>query len=240
MINKFKIQSSKFKIIVAITLLTFNFTLYTATAIAADSTPSAEVKIKLEELKKEIASKAAKLKEVIDQKLKDKAYVGQVKLKSETALTLATDYGPRIVNINQDTNFASKVKKKNFSAKVIFEEDYIAALGDVDENGVLTAREVILLPTDDSRPKTYLWGQIAAISDKIITLKDRSFKNMAVSLPDSADFKIGNFIILTGSFGKNNFFETDFTYIIPQGGILKPKRFATPSAQTSSPAAKPK
>ncbi|MBI2599722.1 hypothetical protein HYW43_02250 [Candidatus Daviesbacteria bacterium] len=202
--------------------------------LAADSTPSADIKIKLEELKKEIASKAAQLKQVIDQKLKDKAYVGKIKLKSDTSLTLATDYGPKIVNINQDTNFDSKVKKQNYGAKSISEEDYIAALGDVDENGVLTAREVVLLPISNLQPKTYLWGQIAAISDKLMTLKDRSFKNVAASLMDSTDVKLGNFVILTGSIGKNNFFDTDFVYVIPQGVILKPKKLATPSAQTAT------
>lgn len=202
---------------------------------AVDSTPSADIKIKLDELKKEIASKAAELKQLIDQKLKDRAYVGKIKTKSDTSLTLATDNGPKIVNINQDANFESKVKKQIYAAKLMTEEDYIAALGDVDENGVLTARQIVLLPKTEEQSKTYLWGQVAAISDKLVTLKDRSFKNMAASLIDSADVKIGNFVILTGSLGKNNFFDTDFVYVIPQGGILKPKKIATPAAQISSP-----
>lgn len=231
---------NKFKIIVTITLLTFNFTLYTTTAIAVDSTPSADIKIKLDELKKEIASKAAKLKQLIDQKLKDRAYVGKIKTKSDTSLTLATDNGPKIININQDTNFKSKVKKQIYAAKLITEEDYIAALGDVDENGVLTARQIVLLPKIEEQSKTYLWGQVAAISDKLVTLKDRSFKNMAASLLESTNMKLGNFVILTGSQNKNNLFETDFVYVIPQGGILKPKKIATPAAQVSSPSASEK
>lgn len=240
MINKFKGQSAKFKIIVAITLLTFNFTLYTTTAVAVDSTPSADIKIKLDELKKEIASKAAQLKQAVNLKLKDKTYIGQIKTKTETDITLATDYGPKIVNINQDTNFDSNIKKKKYSAKLISEEDHVAALGDVDENGVLTARKVVLLPTTDSRPKTYLWGQIAAVSDKLLTIRDRNFKNIAASLQNSTTVKMGDFVILTGSLNKNNFFDTDFVYIIPQGGILKPKKIATPSARIASPSAKPK
>ena len=40
---------------------------------AVDSTPSAEIKAKLEELKKEIASKAAKLKQEVNRKLQNKA-----------------------------------------------------------------------------------------------------------------------------------------------------------------------
>ncbi|TSC86874.1 MAG: Uncharacterized protein G01um10147_749 [Microgenomates group bacterium Gr01-1014_7] len=214
-------------------------------AYAADSTPSAEVKTKLEELKKEIASKAAKLKQEVNKKLKDKAYIGKIKTKSPTAITLATKNSPKIVNINQDTMFESQLKsKKSPNLKGLIEEDYLAALGDVDETGVLTAKKIILLPQPKAgqplAEKTYLWGQVVAVSDKLVTIKDRSLKSIAVSIPNSAKVSTGGFIILTGITGKNDFFEADFVHVIPQGGIIKPKKVASPSAQVSSPSAKPK
>lgn len=200
---------------------------------AADSTPSADIKSKLEELKKEIASKAAKLKDEVSQKLQNKAYVGFLKVKSQNSLTLATQKGPKIVNINQDTVFESRLKsKKSFSLKTLTLEDFIAALGDIDEVGVLTAKKIVLLPPQPS-PKTALWGQIISISEKLATLKDRNLKNIAVSLPPSTA-KVNDFVILTGNFNKNEIFEADYVYIIPQGGILKPKKVATPSATKST------
>ena len=216
--------------------------------LAADSTPSADplrqsdseasIKAKLEELKKEIASKAAKLKQVVNKKLKDKSYIGKVKHVSLTSLTLATKNGPKLVNINQDSEFNSNISGKKYSQKNISEEDYLATLGDVDETGVLTARKIILLPTSNKEPKIYLWGQIISSSDKLVTLKDPKSKSITVSLPNSSKVSTLDFVILTGSFGKNDIFEADFVYVIPQGGIIKPKKMATPSAQVSTPSSK--
>src|SRR3989338_2847231 len=111
-----KRKALRVKLITIITFLIFlllhpsPLTLYSV--YAADSTPSADIKIKLEELKKEIASKAAKLKQEISSKLKDKAYIGNVKSKSDTSLTIATSTGPKIISVNQDTIFDSKIKSK--------------------------------------------------------------------------------------------------------------------------------
>ncbi len=220
-------------IVYSILFLLFTVTCTLSTIRAADSTPSADIKAKLDELKKEIASKAAKLKQEVDRKLKDKAYVGKVKSKSETSLTLAARSGPKIVSINQDTIFESQIKSKTkFSQKTISQEDYVAALGDIDETEVLTAKKVILLPQPDQE-KTFLWGQIISISDKLITIKDRDLKNVAATLPTS-DVKLNDFVILTGTVSKNDIFNTDFVFVAG-GGVIKPKKIATPSAQVSSP-----
>ena len=221
------------------------YTLYSIPVHAADSTPSADIKIKLEQFKAEIASKAAKLKSEIDRKLTNRAYIGKVKQKSNTSLTLASSSGPRIITINQDSEFASWVKGKKFSQKILSEEDYIASLGDIDETGVLTAKKIVLLPTDEQHTnpsglKTYLWGQIVAVSDNLATLKSKEGKNIAVSI--NSDVNVNQFVILTGNMGKNDIFKASFVYIIPQGGILKSKKIASPSAtpKSATPSAKKK
>lgn len=207
---------------------------------AADSTPSADIRAKLEELKREIASKAAKIKQEIGRKLKDKAYVGKIQSKSPTSLTLAAASGPKIVSINQDTIFESKVKKKTkFSQKSLTEEDYISALGDTDEVGVLTAKKIILLPPSPETQKAYLWGQIISVSDNLTTLKTNDSKNIAAVLPAGSQAVLNDFVILTGKKNKNEVFKTSFVYVIPQGASLKPKKIATPSAQTATKSATP-
>ncbi len=231
-IQKFNLKFKTFNFLIA--LLTFNFLLLTSAA-ATESTPSADIKAKLEELKKEIASKAAKLKQEVNRKLKDKAYAGQIKSKSDTTITLAAGSGPKIVNINQDTVFETKIKsKQKVSLKTVAEEDYIAALGDSDETGVLTAKKIVLLPPAKLPPKTFLWGQVISVSDQLTTLKDHEFKNVAVYLPAQTKVKLNDFVILTGNKDKNSIFDAGFVYIIPQGAILKPKKIATPSAQVST------
>lgn len=225
-----------------ILFLLFTVTYTLSTVQAVDSTPSAEIKAKLEELKKDIASKAAKLKKEVDRKLKDKAYAGKIKTISNASITIAAHSGPKIASINQDTVFESNIKGKKYSQKLMRQEDFIVAMGDVDETAVLTAKKVILLPEKEEMNKTPLWGQVIAISDKLTTVKDKNNKNIAVSLPSGSTVKLNEFLILTGKHNKNEIFTAEFVYVIPQGGILKPKKSATPSAQIkpTTPSAKPK
>ncbi len=233
--------SSKYHVLCIMGFLFFalpilHTTNYILPVYAAESSSSADIKAKVQQFIKDSASKAAQLKKELEKSLQNRAYVGKIKTKSELTITLASKNGPRIININQDTEFSSQLKKK-YSQKLISEEDYIAALGDTDENQVLTAKKIILLNPQPKAgqplaDKTYLWGQVTAISDKLMTLKDRSLKNVSVSLPSPV--KLNNFLILTGGKNKNDIFEADFVYIIPQGGILKPKRVATSSATPTS------
>ncbi len=185
------------------------YTLYPT--FAADSTPSANIRTKLKELQTEIASKAAKLKQEMNRKLQNKVYIGKVKQKSVTSLTLATRSGAKLVSLNQDT----VIPKKKFT-----EEDYLAALGDVDETGVLIAKKIILLPTPNSELKTYLWGQIisksnerSSSSSKLATLKTSDLKSIALSLPTNSEAKINDFVIVTGTKGKNDIFNAEFVYV---------------------------
>ncbi len=219
-----------------IILIIMNFIL-AFPVFAAEGSPSADIKSKLEELKKEIASKAAVLKQDVDKKLTNKAYIGKIKTKSSTAITLASKNGPRIVNINQDSEFISQIKGKKYSQKLISEEDYIASLGDIDENQVLTAKRLILLPQPQEKNKIYLWGQIVAISDKLVTLKKGDLKNVSVLLPDQKAVKLNDFVILTGIMGKNEIFEADFVYVIPQGGFIKSKKTLPAGRQVATPSA---
>ena len=207
------------------------------TVFAADSTPSADVQSKLKALQNEIASKAAKLKNEISKKLQNKAYIGVVKSKSSNTLTLATRSGTKVVNTNQDTIY-EPVKKGG-----IKEEDNIAALGDIDETEVLTARKIVILPatTYPLHTKTILWGQILSISDELMTVQDKSGKNVAVSIAKVTNkVQQGQTIIVTGLPGKNEILNAQFIFIYPQ---TEKSKIATPSAEASksaSPSAKKK
>lgn len=218
-------------------------------AYAAESTPAADLKEKLSQLQKDIASKAAKLKQEINQKLQNKAYVGLVKSSSATSLTLANDHGAKIVSLNQDSEFSSHHKKViRYSLKTLKEDDFVAALGDVDENGVLTARKIILWPTPPPEAKIHLWGQVISLSDNLITLTTKDGKSVTVSVTSETNLEKdgkevslaqvlkNNFVIVTGVMGEEETLLADFIYLYSQPAFLKPKKIATPSAQASSSA----
>lgn len=240
------------KLISIIIIITFIIVILPP-AHAQDSTPSADVKQKLEQLKQEIASKAAKLKQEINKKLTNKAYIGVVKSKTSASLTLAAKSATKIVSVNQDTTYqdTSTSKPKGASLQAIKEEVLIATLGDVDDTGVLTAKKVIILPTSNSQPKTILWGQVISVSDDLITIKDRSSKNQTVTATPSgklkdkksasmSDVENGDQVIVSGIKSKNDILEATFLYIIPKSSTPKPSisasssttmRVATPSGK---------
>lgn len=236
-------------------------TFYILPAYAAQtSSPSASIISKLEELKKEIASKAASLKQEVNQKLQNKAYVGVIKTKSSGSITLAAKSGSKIVNTNQDTVYIGTVlpkqgdkkttKKTPVTLDLLKEEDNIAALGDIDETGVLTAKEIILLPPDAStqKPKAHIWGEVISISNRLLAVKDKDGKSNGVIVAADgkvrlgnddrifADIQKGDFIIASGTLDKDGVLQTGFVYIIPDAS--KPKPTASPEV-SSSPSASP-
>ncbi len=178
--------------------------IFAQTASAVDSTPSADIVSKLKAFQKEAASKAAQLKDLITRKLQNKAFVGSIQSSSGNSLTLSAKSGPKIVSINEDTILP---KKKLISGI------YLAALGDIDDTGVLTAKKIVLEASPSGEPKTYLWGKIISVSDNLVTLRDNNRRNIAASLPKSSKAKLNDTVILTGTTTKN-IFEAEFVYVI--------------------------
>ena len=250
--GKLRLQCTIRIAVFVLTLYILHYTLYIpiyAADASPSASPSANLKTKLEELKKEIASKAAKLKNEVNQRLTNKAYVGNIKSMSNTSITIASINGPKIINVNQDTLYATSLKsKKKFTFGTLKEDDYIAALGDIDETGILTAKKLILLPTNNSQLPIILWGQIHSMSNSQIAIKDRSLKNHILIVSSetiyqkgteeitSEDIKLNNFIITSGIANSNGTIKPKFIYVIPTGGILKLKKTATPSATPSTQA----
>ncbi len=206
-------------------------------AYGADSTPSADIQAKLETLKAEIASKAAKLKQEISRKLQNKAYVGIVKSKSLSTITLASKSGTKMVTANEDTIFQdTNLKAKNASLQAIKEETRIAALGDVDDTGVLTARKIVILPSTSPEPKIITWGQILSLSDDIAIVKDVDSKSISISLSKiDQKLKINDLVIITGVLNREKILEAGFIYQIPQVGSLTPKVTTSSASPSTSP-----
>lgn len=225
----------KFKIL---KLLTLNFALLTCLISvtptwAAESTqsasPSATIKAKLQALQAEISSKAAKLTAQISKKLQNRAYIGFVVNKSEKNLTLNTKTGSKSANLNQFTQYQGK----NFAYKSMNHGDYIAILGDIDENSILTANKVIKLAKPDSAEKQIIWGQVVKKELTQISLKLADGKQVTLDvLPTTKyqmdknpagfnDVQVDKNIIAVA-------LKTDLKYKIRFIYIPKP---ATPSAQ---------
>jgi hypothetical protein len=259
-----RVKNAEFIIMNFLATLLLSFLILNSTFIiptfAQESTASSSVKEKLEELKQNIASKAAALKKEVTKQLENKAFMGVVKTTSDNSITIATKVGTKIASVNEDTTYEdqSSQKRRNFSLKEIEEEDNIAALGDVDDTGVLVARRIVLLPTTNSEPKTILWGQAISISDKIITIRDRSAKSISVTTTSDttlekdkkeikfANLEINDYMIVTGYFDekesteKIGVLDAEFIYVITAIGATTPKESSPSASPSSSSKATPK
>lgn len=239
-------------------LLMASHTLYLTPSLAIDSTSSADLsdnlKIKLKTLQDEISSRAAKLKQEISNKLQNKVYIGVVKSKSDNSLIMATKTGSRIVNVNEYTEYSNftKLSKQNLSKgalKSASVEDYVATLGDVDDNEVLTAKRIIKLENPEGNEKKIVWGQITSINNHNFNLQTKDKESLSFSWNEnttfiqndtagnSDDLKVGNTIIIVGQNQKSGQYQSLLIYLFAQSNTFPA---SSPTPLVASPSSKGK
>lgn len=228
---------------------------HAAYALAASPSPSpspapnkslTEFQQKVEALKKEAASKAAELKNQVSKTIQNKAYIGQVLEAREKQITLQSVKGTRTINIDEYTLYQDTAKK-GFSLKDIKKDDFLVALGDVDDKENLKAKKVIRTKQPSATEKYAVWGQVQAVVLGTITLVKQDDQKVSIKTDDKtlfgrgsdeaslSDLKTGNYVISVGSKLNNNTSISEFIYLLnPKGGL---KRSATASA---APSASPK
>lgn len=207
---------------------------------ADESTPSADI---LNQIKNEAASIAAKLKSQVDKKLENKALSGLVQSKTDDKIILTTTNRNQIVLINQYTDYQIKTKNQKIS-----QDDFIIALGDLDDKGNLVARRVIKTIAPDTDLTQYVWGRIGSVSSSSITLTTKDSKAINVLVSHDTTYQLGKnegsitdvtqnkFLIAVGE-PKGDNLTARFIYLIPSIGVINPK--VASSSALASPSASP-
>ena len=217
------------------------------------ATSSASLQSKLRALQEEIASKAAQLKQQVTQNLQNKAYVGLFNSGSDSSFKITTlNNSTKTISVNEFTQYSSqaKVTSKSINLKSLVASDSVAALGDIDDNGILTAKRVIKLPPFQLTEKQLISGSVSDINNQTITLKDKLGRMFTIKLSANTDFKQGlddinlnsikvnqTVIALVDKLSESSL-SARLIYSYPTVNTLKNKT-ASPSA-TTSPSAKPK
>lgn len=208
--------------------------------------PSASIRQKLEELKKEIASKAAELKKEVSKKIENKAWAGIVKEKRDNQLILISNNIERTVIVNEYTVYQTKTKAAG-ALKDLLVGDYMIALGDVDDKNRLTAKKIVKKVRPKAVPNQLVWGQIQSNLAGQLVVKQKDNQKMTVDLLGKTIYRLGNeeaslvdvkinqFLVAVGDKGQDGSFEARFIYLIPSAGFIMPeKKVASNSATTSS------
>lgn len=241
------------RVIFGITVAIFiiHQSLFINPAYAQQKTASASSSLieKINTLKQEIASKAAGIKNEVTKKLQNKAYPGFISELGESKIKLGDG---KVILINEYTEYFNKLtgkKKASLDIKDLRVNDFVVALGDVDEKNELKAKLLIktqALATDSSK---LVWGVIESASGGQITVKTRENKQQIIQTSGSTNFVLGNeeSSILDAKKGKvlaakgkmnGDRLTARFVYFIPSVGFVKAeKKIATSSA---TPSANPK
>src|SRR3989344_6817941 len=230
-----------FAFLLSVFLHPIPYTLYPS--FAAEATPTADIKSKLDQLKAEIASKAAKIKEDISQKLQNRVYLGTISSISTLSLDLVTKDGSKKITLNEDTAFENlnpKAKALNFGG--LKKDASIAALGDIDDMGSLVAKKIVLIPLSLASQKSRLWGQVTTVSSGSLVISSKDGSNLAVSVDKNTtiqqadneivfkDIKTQDRVIISGTPNKNGAILASLIYLIPNSSTPSP----TPSNSVKS------
>ncbi len=204
---------------------------------AADATPSA-LQSKLKALQEEIASRAASLKKEINNKLQNKVYIGKISEKNSDSLKLATSQGEREVMINEFTEYFDD-KDKKLTVKNISLENSIAALGDINDKEILTAKRIIKLASTSAEEKKIFGGTVSSIDPQTLTLKTiEGQASLTLSAQTNyqfgdqealrSDIKLGKQVVVVSVNNKSR-----FVYMVPSAES-SPLPKPSPSASASA------
>lgn len=236
--KKLLVISSSF--IVAIFFSSILYTLYSIhPVLAQDSSPSGSLMQKLNELKSEIASKAAQIKTEVNKKVQNKALIGSIMDIGSGSITIQTLNSSKTVKYDEFTEIIG-LKNKKIKIETLETGDNIAALGDVDDKNNLVAQRLVFLePTSwriASSSAQLVWGQIQKSSGSVITVKTREGETENVSTNSQTAFFLGNneastidakvekHLVVRGTRLKDGSLRAKFIYFIPSMGFLKPEK----------------
>lgn len=215
---------------------------------AQDSSPSGSLIQKLNELKNDIASKAAQIKNEVTQKVQNKAIIGSILNIDDTEVTIQTLNSTKIVKYDEFTKILG-AKNKEIQIDTLEVDDRIAALGDVDDKNNLVAQRLVYLENFASNSAQLVWGQIQKASGNTITIKTQSggTKNLITNAQTNfflgndessiLDAKVEKFLLARATLQKDGSLKPRFIYFIPSIGFTKPVEKS--SAKSASPSATP-
>lgn len=228
-----------------------------STSASFQATESASLAEKINQIKEQVASKAANFVSQVAKKLQNKAYFGIITSIEGGTVKIALHNNEQIITTNEYTTFSSALKssKKISVLKDLTIGDFVSSLGDVDDKAVLKAKALIKSQNIASDSSRLTWGQVLRVNGGAITIKlpDNTSQTISASNKNPIflgqeeasllDLKIGRTIIARGKQTLSSGLISSYIYIVPQSATSKPEKVPDspkPAIQSASPSATPK
>jgi hypothetical protein len=180
-------KATGYKLLVTVIFLLFTVCCSLSPAFASDSSG---MENKINSLKNEIASRAAEIKGEVNKKVQNKVYAGMVSDISGNQITLNTKNGDRIVRVNEYTSYSSNVSQTLTSLSQISVNDFMVALGDVDDKNTLVAKKVLRDKPTLTTQNPPLFATIKSTTDSAITITTQDKKQLDLTISASILFKL--------------------------------------------------
>ncbi len=201
---------------------------YYIPVLAQESSPSASplensFLQKLNELREEVASKAAQIKLDINKKLQNKVHIGEISGITETEIKLLTRNEEKKIILNEYTEYDNETPRPEFGD--FKNRDYIAALGDIDDKGSLVAKKVVRLEKKEPDKKKFYFGQVKQVISSTITIDTKANENLNIVASNDtqygtgndeavfSDIKVGARIVVVGIPNENGIIQAEFIYL---------------------------
>lgn len=219
-----------------------------AAVLGDESSPSGSVQEKLNQLKSEIASKAAEIKAEIGRKIENRAWNGSIISKGEGEIVVNNGIEDRKIKVNEYTLLTTGKTKDKGVLKDLVVGDFIVAIGDVDDKQVLMAKKILRIKKVVIN-KNLVWGQILSNTGGLVNLRTLD-GNKEIVTNEGTVFWLGSKEASIQDAKKDKFLLTviegsssaklvaDTIYFIPTIGFFKPEKVASPSAKVVSPSVK--
>jgi hypothetical protein len=213
---------------------------------------------KINELKEKAASKAADFISQVTKKLQNKAYFGVISSIDGSSIKVVFENKDFTISTNEYTGYSSKIKssKKITGIKDFAKGDFISALGDTDDKGVLNAKKIIKSTPIGTESSQLVWGVVQKVSGPTITVKMSNNTDQIVTSAVKGliflgqeeaslnDIKVGRTIIARGKISANSGHFSNYIYIIPPSAGAKPEKVVESSKSavisSASPSSSPK
>jgi hypothetical protein len=189
----------------------------------------------------------------VTKKLQNKAYFGIITSIDGDKVMIAFQNRDFEAKTDEYTGFSSNLKstKKVTALKDFTKGDFVSALGDVDDKGILKAKKLIKSAPVASDSASLIWGVVQKVSggtitvkmadstDQIITSSGRNQTFLGQSEATLADIKMGRTIIAKGKQTTNAGLSSTYIYIVPPTADAKPEKVVESTKSASSATASP-
>lgn len=224
-------------------LITCSLLLVTS-AHAQTASPSGSLVQKLEDLKRNIASKAAEIKSEVNKKVQNKAVIGEILRIDDSQMQIQDLASVKTINFNEFTEIIGTNNKK-IKITTLEAGDNVATLGDFDDKNNMAAKRIIYLQNYATSSGELVWGQIQKSQGQAILFKNKTGESQTITTNSQTVFQLGNndasisdamagqFMAARGVKQKDGSLRARFIYLIPAAGFVKPsEKSASPSAKS--------